>query len=338
MGSKKKSETTSSSTTTAAPPSWTMPGIQDASAKVTQALGTVSALPAYTGGFVAQPNTGLVDAAIGGYKDAAAAVPGAVQQMQGSIDSLGAVKPVTTGSYDVGGAYDLTGAINAATAPIYKQLQEQTLPGLRSSALESGAYTGDRAMSVVPTQVIGNAINDAQNTAATIGLQDYTNREQRRLAGYQTDQGNALDAAKYNNTFTLNSAQLMPDLLDEQMKLRASVGDLNTAALGLDTQRQQAGIDNNLAANDYAIKYPFQGLDIASALLSQLSGNYGTTSQQGQTTNVQSSSGLGNVVQGLAGLASAAGSFAMPGGGTLLGSLFKKSGSNFVDNNAYSRV
>jgi hypothetical protein len=183
-------------------------------------------------------------------------------------------------------------------------------------------------MSVLPQQVIAEAAARAQDTAATIGLQDYTNREQRRLSAYGTDQGNALTAQQFNNTYALNSAQLLPDLIDEQMKLRASVGDLNNAALGVSTGAAQAGINDNLARNDYAMKYPFQGLDIASALLAQLSGNYGTTTSNGTQTQVQSTGGLGNVVQGLAGLAGMVGSLPMGGGaslgGNLLGSLFSK--------------
>jgi hypothetical protein len=88
MGSKKKTTTTSSQTNTAAPPSWTMPGIQAAAGAVTDALGQVQALPAYTGPFVARPDQGLVDAAVGGYTGAAGAVPGAVGTVQQGIDNV----------------------------------------------------------------------------------------------------------------------------------------------------------------------------------------------------------------------------------------------------------
>lgn len=327
MGTKKTQKQTSQQTTTAAPPTWTLPGLQTAGAAVTNAMQQAQSTPIYNGPFVAQPNMDLVNAAKAGYKGAAAAVPGAVQAIQGGIDSLGALPSVTTGSYNAGAAYDIAPAIQAATAPILRQLTEQTLPGLRSSAIESGAYSGDRAMSVVPEAVIGQAMRDAQDTAATIGLQDYSQREARRLAGYQTDQANSLEAQQFNNTMRQQIVSMLPDLINNQMLLRSSVGDLNSAALGLDTQAQQAQIDNALAANDNAIKAPFRGLDIASALLAQLSGNYGTTSSNGTQTSVQSSSGLGNVVQGLAGLAGMVGAFPVAGGGTVggnfLGSLFK---------------
>lgn len=328
MGSKKTTKQESQQTTTAAPPSWTMPGIAEASGRVTQALGQTALIPKYQGPFVAQPDMALVDKAKGAYVGAAEAIPAALQTLDNTTGELLGVRPVSTGRYDVGGAYDLTPAIEAATRPIFRQLTEQALPGLRSSAIESGAYSGNRSMDIAPAQLIAGALRDAQDTAATIGLEDYSQREARRLQGYQTDEANALEAARFNNTFSLNRAQLLPDLIDQGMKLRTSAGDLYGAANDLGTAAEQAGINDSMARYEYDLQYPFRGLDIASALLSQLSGNYGTTSSTGTQTTTQKTGGVGSVVSGLAGLASLAGSFAMPGGGTLggklLGSLFSK--------------
>jgi hypothetical protein len=330
MGSKKKQTTTSNNTQTNAPPAWTLPGLTSTAGLVTDAVKQVQGVGPYTGDFTAQPNSGLVDAAMAGYTGAAGAVPGNLMQLQSISDRIKGVQPVTTGTYDVGGAYDVNPAISAATAPIFRQLTEGTLPGLRSAALDSGAYSGDRAMSVIPQAVIGQSLRDAQDVAATIGLQDYQAREARRLQAYGVDQANSLEAQQFNNNYALQSGQQLADLVNQDMMLRSSVGDLNQAALGLDMQRQQAGIDNDLQKYDASLKYPFRGLDIASALLAQLSGNYGTQTSNGTQTQVQTSSGLGNVVQGIAGLAGMIGSLPMGGGGSLggqlLGSLFKKGG------------
>jgi hypothetical protein len=303
-----------------------MPGIQDAAGKVTNALTASSAVAPYTGGFVAQSDPGLVSQAIKGYTDAAAAVPSSVSTVQTGINNMMGVTPVTSSTYTGNSQYDPTMAIQAATSPIYQKLMEQTLPGLRSSAIDSGAYTGDRSMSLMPAQVIRDAVSSAQNAGAAIGLQANDSYQQRALAGYQTDAGNALEAQKYNNTYALQSAQALPDLVDEQMKLRTSAGDLNNAALGVSTTAAQAAINDALQKYDYSIKSPYQGLDIAAALLGQLSGNYGTTTSNGtsNSTQVQTTGGLGNVVGGILGAASSIASLPTGGGGTLLGSLFKK--------------
>lgn len=327
MGSKKTTETKSNQTTTVAPPSWTMPGIADASGRVINALNSLPGQQ-YQGDFVAQPNQGLINGAVNAYTGAAAQGQQNAAQLGQLAQGVGALPQITTGNYNVGSAYDINPAIQAATAPLFKQLTEGTLPGLRSAAIDSGAYSGDRAMSVLPSQAIQATAENAQNLAAQIGYQNYNDMEQRRLQGYTVDQGNALQAQQLNNAFRLQGASAQSDLLNEQMKMLTSGGDLYSAAAGTQQQAQQAGIDNALKQAQYSYMYPFQGLDIASSLLAQLSGNYGTTTSNGTQTQVQSTSGLGNVMQGVLGGASLLGSIPMGGGatlgGNLLSSLFKK--------------
>lgn len=325
VGQKSKQETKSNQTTTVAPPSWTMPGISAAAGKVTDALGAMPT-SSYTGDFVAQPNKALTDQAVGAYTGAANTAGGWADYMSNMTKALGGASPVTTGTYQQGAGFDLNPVIQAAVSPLLKQLTEQTLPGIRSSALESGAYSGDRAMSLLPSMAASDTAVNAQNLGAQIGYQDYAMREAQRLAAYQSDQSNSLAAQQFNNNFGLASANAQSDLINQEMMLRASMGDLFSGAASTGTAADQAGINNALAKEQYNIQRPFQGLDIASALLAQLSGGYGTTTSNGTQTTTQSTGGLGSVVSGIAGLASLAGSFAMPGGGSLggnlLGSLF----------------
>jgi len=328
MGTKTKTTSTQQGTQTVAPPSWTMPGISDAAGRVTAAI---SSLPGqkYTGNFNALPNMELTNGAIDAYKGAAGQATAGAGQIEQAITGLNGVAPVTTGTFAPGAGYDLTGAIGAATAPLFRQLTEGTLPGLRSSAIDSGAYSGDRAMSVLPSAAIQSTAENAQNLGAQFAYQDYQANEARRLAAYQTDQSNALQAGTFNNTFALNRAQMLPDLLMQQMQLASGAGDLLAGAAGTQQQAEQAIINNDLAKNQYEWQYPFQGLDIASALLSQLSGGYGTTTSNSTGTQTQSTGGAGAIASGLLGAASLAASLPTGGAGATLGSslmskLFKK--------------
>lgn len=248
MGSNKSSTTNYSQTQSAAPPSWTMPGISDVANKVTQA---VSQIPT-------NDNT-LSNQIIDSYTSSANRAAGLADTVQGVLPSL--LNQTN---------YDIQPVIDAALAPVYKQLTQQVLPGIKSSSLASGAYSGDRAMTVLPAMAISDYAKQAQDTAATIGYQDFLDKQNRQL----------------------QATSMLPDIVDTVMRMSSSGGDLLTRAL--DTQTQQA----------YA---PFQGLDLATQLLTALSGGYGTQTGSGTSTTTQSSSGLGDVLQGAFGLASLAG-------------------------------
>jgi hypothetical protein len=347
MPTKKTSK--SSETRTVAPPSWTMPGIEDASSRVTAALGNLPTAT-YGGDFTAPVD---YSGAIANYGQAAQRA----QQLAGfGQQQLTAAAPQydfsTTlpsfdykpGTYDVGNGTDLTGKIQASLAPVYQQLTQQLLPSLRSSAMQSGAYSGSRAQEILPAMALQDYGQTAGNIASTIGYQDYNDREQRRLSAYGVDQGNALQAAQTAAQTQLagfsadsarqfgmqqdrqNYANSLPDLIDTILRASTGSGDIAAQAAGLEQQQQQAVINNNLARQQYAVQQPFQGLDIATQLLAALSGNYGTTTSSG--TQTQTSGGLGSVVAGGAGLAGLVGGFPVAGGGTfggqLLGNLFKK--------------
>lgn len=297
MGSKTtvKNETSSNGTQTVAPPSWTMPGILDAAGKVSAAI---SQLPGqkYTGDFTALPNMADVQAAGDAYR---AAVPQAQHFGQMLEQAAGGLNT----PYNVGQMADVNPVIQAALAPVTRQLTEQILPGIRSGAVDSGAYSGSRAMQVLPQQALADWSKQAADTSATIGYQNYQDFENRRLAAAGLD---------------TQRLALLPDIANASMGMTTAGGDLITQAAGLDAAARQAIINNNLAKNQYDYMFPFQGLDIGAQLLAQLSGNYGTTTSNMQSSGTQTTKtgGLGSVVQGIAGLAGGAASL-FAGGGPL---------------------
>jgi len=229
---------------------------------------------------------------------------------------------------------NLDQVITAASQPVMRQLQEQILPSIRSSALESGAYSGDRAMSVVPGSAIDAATRNMQDIATQLSYEDYNNWENRRLSAFQSDQDRLLAGYNADTSRGLGTAETsqnwlnsLPNLLQTQNAMQAGAGDLYAQMGGFDQANRQAEIDNALAKENYAIQRPFAGLDTAAGLYATLGGNYGT--QTGNSTNktVEKTGGLGSVVQGLAGLGMAGASL-MGGGG--LGGLLGGAGGAFT--------
>jgi hypothetical protein len=89
------------------------------------------------------------------------------------------------------------------------------------------------------------------------------------------------------------------------------------AQLGM--QNQQAGINNSVGMDQYAAMAPFMGMDQAAQILAMLSGNWGTQTMHGDSTQTQTTQpGLaGQLIQGAIGLGSMAAGF--PGLGGALG-------------------
>jgi hypothetical protein len=319
MGTRTTVNSSERGTTTAAPPSWTMPGISDAASRVTAAL---SNLPGerYTGDFTAAPDRGLIDRAVGSYTQAAGNGLRLQDQAMQLLQRQG--QPVnfqTQLPQDNGSA--LQPAINSAIHPVFQQLMEQVLPSIRSSALDSGAYSGDRAMSVLPTQAIENTTNAATRLAGELGFTDYTNRQQRALDAY------GLDTARTLGTVQADTARAgqFSELADTAMRMGTGSGDIFASASALDAQQRQAVINNNLQRNEYNWQYPFQGLDTASNLLARLSGSYGTTTSERSGTQTTSTGGAGPILQGVLGAAALGASAFAPGvggGPSMVSSLF----------------
>lgn len=300
MGKSKKTTTNTSQTQTNAPPSWTQEGLGLGGALTSNALKEVQTQPRYTGDFVAQFDPQLLQSGVDAYKGAA----GTSADMQAFTQSLLPMlqQQAQAGTYDLGATADTSGVVRNAIDPVRRTLMEEILPGIKSSSLASGAYSGDRATALLPQTAVRNAVESMDKIATDITYKDYQDREARRLAAYQTDQTNAL------NAYGLNTQRLglAPEMTDSVMRYAASQGDLIQQALGLQTAGDQASIDNALARDQYNLEAPFRGLDIAGNLLTQFSGNYGTMTGSSNSTTTEKSGGLGNILQGVLGAASLA--------------------------------
>lgn len=331
MGSKKTVIQDTSSKNTVAPPTFTAPGLVDVSQQVTDAARGLKDLTPYSGEQIALPNHDLVQQQIDAYQrtgESAGRLSGFINDRLAAAADPSFNTSLPGFNYDVGNATDtLNPAIASAIHPVFRQLTENILPGIRSSSLDSGAYSGSRATSVLPTQAIRDSNENAQRIAATLGYEDYQAREARRLSAHQSDQaaqlqGFGLDTARQLGSGDLVTQRLaqLPGLSDAVLRLSASQGDLAGQANDVSTGATQAGINNALAKDTYATSRPFAGLDIASSLLAQLSGNYGTQDSVGHSKTVEKTGGLGPIVQGLAGIAALAAG--VPGGAGALGGLF----------------
>lgn len=360
---------------------------------------------------------------------------------------------------DDGGAR-LQAAMEAAQQPVFRQLTQQVLPSLRSSAIDAGAYTGGRAMNIEPGRALAEAATRANEITQGLAYEGYQSQEERDLKAWQADQAlrgemagmenefntNIFDAilgqraqglnaamtgygirqgalsgaAEMENRFnestygtrtnaeadlfrtlagaemegygtemgaladrarmaneyamgnremdigsamdifkTLTNAdvsmygtdvgaavdrgRLMNEaygleterglgtneaarldagarsgLFNDSLGIQASQGDLLRQFLELQTGADQTGISNDLARDQYNLEYPFRGLDIATNLLTQLSGGWGTQHLDGTDSTVEKTGGLGEIVKGVAGLGMAGAS--LFGGGGPLGS------------------
>lgn len=327
MGTKTKTKT--NETQTAAPPSWTMPGISDLAGQVNAKVAGLDPNAAYKGDFIAQP--GVLDQGIAqGYQGNAD-----ISRMM-SLPALGAVgmnaTPASFATNDLGnqgfGSYDASAiqpVIQAAIQPYMRQLQEQVLPGLQSAGIESGAYGGTRAMETLPGMAIRDSGRQMQELSTQIALNDFQNQQQRQQQAYGMASDRGLGEA---GTLTQRLGQL-PDLLDTVMRMQTGATEMDVQAAAYDRALRQSELDNAFQRQQYGVQAPFEGMGQAASLLGQLSGNYGTTTRTGTTT--QSTGGAGQVMQGALGLGMMGLSAFAPGagsaGGGALSSLFKRAPS-----------
>lgn len=275
MSTKQKQTTTSNQTQTAAPPKWTLPGLDFAGGAVTDALKANAGGPSYGGDFVAGMDPARLAAQLAAYD----ATAGKVGELSTFADTQmrNLFQPRDMRS-------ELDAAIRAAIQPVTQNLQENILPGITNSALQSGAYTNDRALGVVPGQAIRDALDSQTRIAATLGYEGLQAEEDRRL----------------------QRAQMLPELTNLVAQMFSSRGDILGAGTALEQQNRQLGINNDLARHQYAIQAPYERIAPAVSLLTALSGNWGEQTSNGTQTTVQKTSGLGPILQGAMGLASMA--------------------------------
>lgn len=335
MSSKKKTTSKTNQTQTSSAPSYALPGLSWTAGQVTDAAREVQAQNPYEGDFYAVADPGQTQGIMDAYTRAGNRAYDLSNQVQGTFDDLQGMnfdmQPFTV-RQSVGSEYDptrwqggddggrLDAAIRAAMDPAFTRLQEEILPGIKSSALASGAYGNSRAMATLPQMAIGDATEAAQRIGADLGYQGFQAAQDRDLAAHTDyernlaaqraleqqllagDADRRLGAREAELRMQLDRAGLSPGIADTIMRMSASEGDLLTAAQDADIYGRQTALDNALARDDYDRRAPFRGLDVASSLLSQLSAGYGTTTMKGSSTTTEKSSGLGNVLQGALGL------------------------------------
>jgi len=339
MGSKTKTTQSSNSTQTNAPPTWTMPGLEKGAGMVTNAMNQIPGMDqAYSGDFVAQADPYQRERAQAAYGTAAqnaGAMSGWLNQQvqQGQYQPTYTTTLPAAGPYNMGDRQrNLDQVIKASTAPVFQQLQQQILPGIKSSALDSGAYTNDRAMAVMPQQAIAQSTKEANDLGLQLGYQDYQNYEQRRLQAEQMDRDTALQSYGADTSRQGQNAQIqqnwmgmLPDLTNTVLSQGTAAGDIYSNIAAQAQQDRQSAIDNALTREQYNFSRPFMGLDTAAQLLQAYGGNYGTTTGKSDSTSTQSTSGAGAIAQGILGVGAGLGS-AFMGGGAPLASMFGKIG------------
>lgn len=276
----------------------------------------------YDGDFVARPDAALTDQISQAYQGSAAQSRDASSQVLDLRNNLtdatfggpGDLDPTRWQGDD--GGVRLDSALNAAIQPVLRQLTDQILPGIKSSAIESGAYSGDRAMQVLPTEAIAETGARASEITQQLAYEGFQQEQQRDLAAatayedalarafaLSTERGLGLSADKRANV------GLGADLLNQSMLFSASEGDLLSAARDALLMEETANVQNDLARDAYDIAYPYEGIDIAASLLDQIAGKW--SKQKQQTT--EKTGGLGSVVQGAAGLVSGLGALGVFG-------------------------
>jgi len=318
MSSKKKSTTKTNTTQTNAPPSWTAGGLEATAGMVQGALGQIPTTH-YSGQQVAYMSPQELAAIQGAWGETAGLAGDYTDWMGQRLPELSDLwdwqTQLPTESFNMGSMQDVNPVIQASLNPLYRQLTEQLLPGINYSSLDSGAYSGDRAMGVLPESVMQDYSREAADISTQIGYQNYKDFENRRLQAWMTDQDRLLAGygAETQRGLGQNASQTAmmgaeSDYISNILHNSASVGDLLKMSADLGVSVDQAAINDALAQDKYASYAPFMGLDQAAQLLALLSGDYGTQTMVGKTTTKEKTGGLGEWVKGAVGLGSLAAS------------------------------
>lgn len=318
------SNTTQAQTNTPYAP--VMPGLNNLANLTNSAMMQAQAVPKYTGDFMALPGE-LQQQVPGLYMNssnlAGSLVNPALAASQQALSSM----PTFAGSPTLGqgtqtfGSYDasqVAPVVQAAMQPYIRQLQEQILPGLQSSGIESGAYSNDRAFAVMPQQALRDTSLAAAEVGAGISFQDFLQQQQRLQNAYQMSTQRGLGEADV----LTQRLGMYPELLDTAMRMSTGQADLAAQGAGYDTAMRQAEIQNALMRDTYNVQSPFRGLDMAANIFGTFSpyassNMTGTQNYQNKSVQTQQQPLAGQILQGALGVAGMAAGF--PGLGTALG-------------------
>lgn len=203
--------------------------------------------------------------------------------------------------------YDTTNAIQAAVNPLFRQFQEQTIPGINDAATVAGAYGGSQnqpgtAKNVLYDQATTDFSKALTDTAAQV---DYTDYQNWRNA---TQEANQIEATVAGGLPSLYGQGVQAAMLPSQLWSQAGAMDQAIQQQPLNEAQQRSAYDNSFWAS------------VLGPLNNILSGQAATFGTNTQTTE------LDPVTQSLSLAASLAGSLFGQGG---VGNPFQTPTANF---------
>jgi hypothetical protein len=324
---KQSSTSNTNQTQTNSPFAPAMPGLTQLAGQIQNATNAVQGMPGYTGDFIATGGQ-LQQDAVSAYQQAAAQAQQLVNPALQAANVTNWKMPTfygpgtEAGTHSFGdGSYDPSGVdsvVQAAIQPYMRQLMEQVLPSIQSAGIESGAYSNDRAMAIMPGQAVRDTGRMASEVAAQVAFQDFQAQQARQLEAFGLNTNRALGEA---DVLTARLG-LYPELLNNVMNMSSGSADLTMQAANYDTAMRQAELNNALARDQYNANLPFRGLDQAASLYGTFApyGTQtmnGTTSSQSKSTQTQQQPIAGQILQGALGVGSMIAGF--PGASAALG-------------------
>lgn len=155
----------------------------------------------------------------------------------------------------------LMSAMEAAIQPVMRQLTDQILPGIRSSAIESGAYSGDRAMMVLPQEALAETGRRASEITQGLAYEGYQQDQNRDLQAWQVFEQQLGQAAEQmnaarNQQYGIGQAAATANFGTMTDAALRSAGMENDFGLGLygtnvDAALQSAGMANDFTLGSY---------------------------------------------------------------------------------------
>lgn len=341
--SKQTTKSNTNQTQTNTPFAPVLPGLTQLAGQIQGATNAAQAVPVYGGDFVALPGQ-LQQQVIPAYQKSAALAGSLVDPALAASERNWQMPtfagPGTSAGTQSFASYDPSGVdsvVQAAIQPYMRQLMEQVLPSLQSAGIESGAYSNDRAMAIMPGQAVRDTGRMASEVAAQVAFQDFLSQQERQLQAFGLNTQRGLGEADV----LTSRLGLYPELLDNVMRMSTGSAELGEHAAAYDTAMRQAEINNALAQDAYNVAAPFRGLDTAASLYSTFA-PYGTQNMTGQSTStttqkqpiagqiLQGALGVGSMLAGFPGISGALGLGGASGLNPMLAAPFAGSSNPFL--------
>ena len=242
------------------PPKYLQPFLTDIAEQAQAAYQKVPQ-DGFSGQLVASPTDAQLQA-IGQQKDIAAGLGGfganttAIANQQANKVLSGGYTAPANNVYQ-GTNVGTTDAVNAYLDPVKQQLNEDILPSLRSSAVDSGAYGGSRYYTEAAKQVNDNFTRQANNIAAQIGYGEGVRKDEQGFENFSLNQSLIPELLKIEQAASLTTPELATAGVNQDL--------LGSQILGQAGQAEQLFNQDVLdeAYQQYVLstQTPFAGLD-----------------------------------------------------------------------------